>query len=124
MQQGPAGAVDQGGRIIELELPHVSFAQVKFDPLLRCADSSLREHRGRSVDPNDALARCLGDLDRDPSIPNRELDQWPVSIMGKPDVERDVSSDSLGPGRVPVRPGVVPVRHGPAAYAGSGRAST
>src|SRR5881394_1341403 len=32
--------------------------------------------------------------------------------MGKPDVERDVSSDASRPLRVSVRPAVVPARHG------------
>ncbi len=123
MQQRPAGAVDQGGRLIEFELPHVSFAQVELDSLLSCTDSSLREHRRRSVDPYDAPARCLSNRDRNAPVANGKLDQWPVSITGKRDVERDVSSDAHGPVPVSVRPGVVPARHSqqPTREAGAAR---
>src|SRR5689334_17646306 len=90
MQQRPAGAVDQGSRLLEFELPHVSFTQVELDPLLDSARSSLREHRPGRVDPDDTPARRLSNRDRDPPRANADLDQRPVSIAGKPDVERDV----------------------------------
>src|SRR5205085_10336340 len=48
---------------------------------------------------------------RNAPVANCKLDQWPVSITGKPDVERDVSSDAGGPVPVSVRPSVVPARH-------------
>ena len=113
MQQRPPGAVDQGRRFLDFKLPYVSFAQVELDSLLNCAHSSLREHRRRRVNPYDTPARCLSNRDRNAPGANCKLDQWPVSITGKPDVERDVSSDATHrPVRVSVRPGVVPARHG------------
>src|SRR5688572_26458588 len=57
-------------------------------------------------------ARCLSNRDRNTPGANCKLDQWPVSITGKPDVERDVTSDASGPVPVSVRQGVVPARHG------------
>src|ERR671924_557035 len=113
MQQRPPRAVDQGRRLLDLELPYVSFTQVELDSLLNCAHSSLREHRRRRVDPYYAPARCLSYRDRNAPGANRKLDQWPVSLTGKPDVERDVSCDVSGrPVPVSVRQGVVPARHG------------
>ena len=113
MQQRPAGAVDQGRRLLEFKLPYVSFTQVELDSLLNRAHSSLREHRRRRVNPYYTPARCLSNRDRNAPGANCKLDQWPVSITGKPDVERDVSSDASGrPVPVSVRQGVVPARHG------------
>ena len=112
MQQRPPRAVDQGRRLLDFKLPYVSFTQVELDSLLNCAHSSLREHRRRRVNPYYTPARCLSNRDRNAPVANCKLDQWPVSITGKPDVERDVSSDASGPVPVSVRPGVVPARHG------------
>src|ERR687896_1125259 len=112
MQQRPPGAVDQGRRFLGLKLPYVTFAQVELDSLLNRAHSSLREHRRRRVNPDHAPARSLSNRDRNAPGTNGKLDQWPVSITGKPDVERDVSSDAGRPIVVSVRPGVVPARHG------------
>ena len=94
MQQRPPGAVDQGRRLLDFKLPYVSFTQVELDSLLNCAHSSLREHRRRRVNPYYTPARCLSNRDRNAPVANCKLDQWPVSITGKPDVERDVSSDA------------------------------
>ena len=91
MQQGPARAVDQGRRFIELQFPYVSVAEVELDSRLGRTLSRLGEHARRRVDPEHTPARCLGDGDRDAPGPNRKLDQWPVGITGKPDIERDVS---------------------------------
>jgi len=112
MQQRPPRAVDQGRRLLDFKLPYVSFTQVELDSLLNCAHSSLREHRRRRVNPYYTPARCLSNRDRNAPVANCKLDQWPASITGKPDVERDVSSDASGPVPVSVRPGVVPARHG------------
>src|SRR3954451_23809455 len=112
MQQRPPGAVDQGRRLLDFELPYVSFTQVELDSLLNRAQSSLREHRRRRVDPYYAPARCPRHRDRNAPGANCKLDQWPVSITGKPDVERDVSTDAGGQVPVSVRPGVVKARHG------------
>ena len=113
MQQGSPRAVDQGRRLLDFKLPYVSFTQVELDSLLNCAHSSLREHRRRRVNPDYTPARCLSNWDRNTPGANSKLDQWPVSITGKPDVERDVSSDASGrPLPVSVRQGVVPARHG------------
>src|ERR671934_2681013 len=113
MQQRPPGAVDQGRRLLDFKLPYVSFAQVEVDSLLNCAHSSLREHRRRRVNPYYTPARCLSNRDCNAPGANCKLDQWPVSITGKPDVERDVGSDVSGrPVRVSVRQGLVPTRHG------------
>src|SRR5918999_1526084 len=112
MQQRPAGAVDQGRRFLDFKLPYVPFAQVEFDSLLNRAHSSLREHRPRRINPDHAPARSLSNRDRNASRTNGKLDQWPVSLTGKPDVERDVSSDASRPLVISVRPGVVPARHG------------
>ena len=97
MQQRPPRAVDQGRRLLDFKLPYVSFTQVELDSLLNCAHSSLREHRRRRVDPYYTPARCLSNRDRNAPGANCKLDQWPVSITGKPDVERDVSSDARRP---------------------------
>jgi hypothetical protein len=105
-------AVDQGRRFLEVELPYVSFTQVEVDARLNCAFSRLREHRGRSVDPDHAPARCSSNRDRNASCTNRKLDQGPVGIARKPDVERDVSSGAGRPLVVSIGPGVVPARHG------------
>jgi hypothetical protein len=94
MQQRPPRAVDQGRRLLDFKLPYVSFTQVELDSLLNRAHSSLREHRRRRVNPDHTPARCLSNRDRNAPGANRKLDQWPVSITGKPDVERDVSSDA------------------------------
>ena len=112
MQESPPGEVDQGRRLLDLELPYVSFTQVELDSRLDCAHSSLREHRRRRVDPHYTPARCLGNRDRNAPGANCKLDQSPVSITGKPHVERDVSSEAREPVPVSVRPGVVEARHG------------
>src|SRR6059058_2400912 len=112
MQQRPPGAVDQGRRLLDFKLPYISFAQVELDSLFNCARSSLLEHRRRRVNPDHRPARCLSNRDRNAPVANCKFDQWPVSITGKPDVERDVSSDASGPVPVSVSPGVVPTRHG------------
>jgi hypothetical protein len=115
MQQRAAGAVDQGRRFLDLEIPYVSFMQVELDSLLYCAHSSLREHRRRRVNPYYPPARCLSNRDRNAPGANCKLDQWPVTLTGKPDVKRDVSitgSEASCPVPVSVRPGVVPARHG------------
>src|SRR5919202_836213 len=112
MQQRPPRAVDQGRRFLDFKFPYVCYAQVEVDSLLERAHSSLLEHRRRRVNPDHTPARCLSNRDRHAPVTNRKLDQWPVSLTGKPDVERDVSSDASRPLRVSVRPGVVPARHG------------
>src|SRR3954470_17943994 len=111
MQQRPPRAVDQGRGLLDFELPYVSFTQVELDSLLNRAQSSLREHRRRRVDPYYAPARCPSNRDRNAPGAYRKLDQWPVSITGKPDVERDIG-DAGEPLPVSVSPGVVPARHG------------
>jgi hypothetical protein len=75
MQERPPSAVDQGRRLLDFELPYVSFAQVELDSLLNCAHSSLREHRRRSVNPYYSPARCLSNRDRNASVADRKLDQ-------------------------------------------------
>src|SRR5947208_171683 len=113
MQQRPPRAVDQGRRLLDFKLPYVSFTQVELDSLLNCAHSSLRDHRRRRVNPYYTPARCVSNRHRNAPGANCKLDQWPVSITGKPDVERDVSSDASGrPVPVSVRQDVVPARHG------------
>ena len=92
MKQRPRRAVDQGRRLLDLKLPYVSFTQVELDSRLRRAESSLREHRLRRVNPYNTPARCLSNRHRNAPGANCKLDHWPVSIAGKPDVERDVSS--------------------------------
>jgi hypothetical protein len=91
MQQRSPRAVDQGRRLVDFKLPYVSFTQVELDSLLNCAHPSLREHRRRRVNPYDTPARCVSNRDRNAPGANCKLDQWPVSITGKPHVERDVS---------------------------------
>src|SRR5436305_1274188 len=112
MQQRPPRAVDQGRRLVDFKLPYVSFTQVEVDSLLNCAHASLREHRRRRVDPYYTPARCLSNRDRNAPVANCKLDQWPVSITGQRDVERDVSSDAIRPLRVSIGPTLVPARHG------------
>jgi hypothetical protein len=92
MQQRPPGAVDQGRRLLELKLPYVSFTEVELDSFLDCAQSSLREHRRRRVDPYYLPPGCPSNGDRNAPGANRKLNQWPVSVTGKPNVEEDVSS--------------------------------
>src|SRR5919197_936413 len=123
MLQRPPRAVDQGRRLLDFKLPYVSFTQVELDSLLNCAHSSLREHRRRRINPYYTPARCLSNRDRNAPGANCKLDQWPVSINGKPDVERDVSSDASGPVPVSVRPGVVPARQATPIYAQTRRSA-
>jgi len=92
MQQRPAGAVDQGRRLLEFKFPDVTFAQVELDSLLNRAQPCLREHPPRRVNSDHKPARCQSDRDRNSPSANGKLDQWPVSLKGKPDVEGDVSS--------------------------------
>jgi hypothetical protein len=92
MQQRPAGAVDQGRGFLELKFPYVTFAQVELDSLLRRAQPCLGEHPPRRANPDHKPARCPGDGDRNSPGANGKLDQWPVSLKGKPDVERNVSA--------------------------------
>jgi hypothetical protein len=107
------GAVDQGGRLLELELADVSFAQFELDSLLGCAFPCLREHPRRRVDPDHTPARRLRNRDRNASGADRELDHRSVGVAGEPDVERDVgAADGRRPVVVAVGPGVVPARHG------------
>ena len=75
MQQRPPWAVDQGRRFIDFKLSYISFAQVKLDSLLVRAQSSLREHRRRRVNPDHTPARCLSNRDRNAPGTNRKLDQ-------------------------------------------------
>src|SRR6266850_5387211 len=117
MQQRPPGAVDQGRGFLEFKFPYVTFAQVELDPLLSRAQPCLREHPPRRVNPDHKPARCLSDRDRNSPGTNRKLDQWPVSLKGKPDVERNVSTDASRRLRVSVRPSVVPTRHRNTIYA-------
>jgi hypothetical protein len=117
MQQGPAGAVDQGRGFLEFKFPYVTFAQVELDSLLSRAQPCLREHPPRRVNPDHKPARCLSDRDRNSPGTNGKLDQWPVSLKGKPDVERNVSADASRRLRVSVRPSVVPTRHRNTIYA-------
>jgi len=112
MQQRPPRAVDHGRPFLEFKLSYVSFTQVELNPLFDCTESSLREHPRRRVNPDYTLARCLSDRDRNAPCPNGKLDQRPVSLGGKPNVERHVSMDGRRQVLVPIRPGVVPTRHG------------
>jgi hypothetical protein len=75
MQQRPPGAVDQGRRFVDFKLSYVTFAQVELDSLLSRAQSSLREHRRRRVNPDHTPARCLSNRDRNAPVTNRKLDQ-------------------------------------------------
>src|SRR5919202_3479777 len=90
MQQRAPTAVDQGRRFLDFKLAYVCCAQVELDSLLKRAHSSLLEHRRRRVNPDNTPARRLSNRDRNAPITNRELDQEPVSLTGKRDVERDV----------------------------------
>src|SRR5262245_43618135 len=116
MHQKPPGAVDQGRRFLDFKLPYVTFAQVEFDALLNRARSSLREPRPRRVNPDHPSARSLSNRDRNAPGTNGKLDQYPVSLTGKRDVERNISCDANRPLVVSVRPGVVPARHGAPIY--------
>ena len=80
-------------------------------PCFSRAQPCLREHPPRRVNPDHKPARCLSDRDRNSPGTNGKLDQWPVSLKGKPDVERNVSADATRRLRVSVRPSVVPTRH-------------
>src|SRR3954452_23008294 len=112
MQQRPPGAVDQGRRLLDFKVSYVSSTQVELDSLPERTHPSLREHLRRRVNACYTSARCLSNRDRNAPVANCELDEWPVCITGKPDVERDVTSDAGGPVSVSVRPAVVPARHG------------
>src|SRR3954452_18914829 len=111
MQQRPAGTVDQGRRLVDLEVGYVPFPEVDLDSLLGRVQPCLREHPRRRVDPDHGPARCLSDRDRDSPGTDGELDQWPVSLEGKSDVEGNVGPDARGAILVSVRPRVVPTRH-------------
>ena len=117
MQQRPPRAVDQGCRLLDFKLPYVSLMQVELNSLLNRAHSSLREHRRRRVNPCYTPARCLSNRDRNSPSTNGKLDQWPVSLKRKPDVERNVSANAGRRLRVSIRPSVVPTRHANTIYA-------
>src|SRR4051794_30654476 len=113
MQQRPPWAIDQCSRFVELELSYVSLAQVEVHSLLGRAQSSLREHSRRRVDPDDAPARCLRDRNRNAPGTDRKLDQWPVGLTRKTDVERNVTTTAASRRlRISICPRVVPARHG------------
>ena len=111
MQQRPAGAVDQGRGFLEFKFSYVTFAQVELDSLLSRAQPCLGEHPPRRVNPHHKPARCLSDGNRNSRGADGKLDQWPVSLKGKPDVERNVAAEAGRRLRVSVRPRVVPTRH-------------
>jgi len=77
---------------------------------------------GERVNPYYTPARCLSNRGRNAPVANCKLDQWPVSITGKPDLERDVSSEASGP-VVLVRPGVVEARRATPIYVQTRRRS-
>ena len=124
MQQRAAGAVDQGRGFLEFKLPYVTFAQVELDSLLSRPQPCLRDHAPRRVNPDHKLARCLSDRDRNSPGTNGKLDEWPVSLKGKPDVERNVSAGPVRRLRVSVRTGVVPTLHRQTIYVLGRRRST
>src|SRR3954454_18420552 len=73
VQQRPARAIDQGRRFINFEISYVSFTQVELDSLLGRAQSSLREHSRRRVDPDHTPARRLRDRNGNAAGTAREL---------------------------------------------------
>ena len=72
------------------------------------AGPGLLEHRRRGVDADDLLAGRLRDRDRDPPVPDRQLDQRPVRLAGQRDVEGDVGRHVRRPFLVAVRERLVP----------------
>ena len=100
-------AVDEPGRLVQLEVAHVAFAQLEVDAGRGDALARLREHRGRRVDAEHAPAGLARDRDRDAPVADRELDERPVGLAGELDVERDVLGHVRRPVVVDRREGVV-----------------
>ena len=84
------GAVDEAGRLIQLEVAHVGLAQLDVDTGPGDALACLREHRGRLVDSDHAAAGLAGDGDRDSPVADRQLDERPLALAGELDVEGNV----------------------------------
>ena len=90
VQQRAERAVDQRRRLVEGEVAHVALAQVELHARLGRTRAGLLEHRRRGVDADHPPAGRLRDRDRDPTVPDRQLDQRPVGLAGQLDVEGDV----------------------------------
>jgi hypothetical protein len=87
VQERAVGAVDQRGRLLEPELAHVAEPEVE---AVAARLASLREHRGRRVDPDHLPTDRLGHGDRDAAGAHRELDDRPVRLLRELEVEGDV----------------------------------
>ncbi len=81
VQQRAERDVDQGCRLVDLELPNIAEPQLEWQarrPLARDL-----EHRRRRVDPEHGLPCLADDLDRDSSAADHQLDDRPVRLAGE-----------------------------------------
>ena len=108
MQERSEWAIDQGRRLVEREFAHVSLVQVELHSRLGRTGASLVEHRWRRINAYDPLTSRSCDRDRDPPVPNRQLDKRPSCLDGEFSVEGNVGSHVSRPFLVAVREYLVP----------------
>ena len=111
MQERAERAVDERGRLVQLEVAHVALPEVERDACLGGAGAGVLQHPRRGVDPEDRPARRLRNGDRDAAVPDRELDERPVRGLRQSDIEGDVLRHVRRPLLVAVREALVPA-HG------------
>jgi hypothetical protein len=90
VKERPEGAVDEARWLIEFEIAHVALAQIECDHCLGGRRVGLRQHRRRGIDPDDGPTGRTCHRNRDATIADGELDEWPVDVGREADVERHV----------------------------------
>jgi hypothetical protein len=105
-------AVDERGRLVQRELPHVFLAQLQLDTRLGRAHPRQLEHRRRGVDPEQRPPDRLRDRNRHPPVPDPQLDHRPAGLARQLDVERHVLGHVRGPVVVDGRERVVRAHEG------------
>jgi len=90
VQERAIRTVDQARELIQLEIPHVSRAQIERDTCLGSRRAGLLEHRRRRVDADDGPARSASDGYRDSAVADSELHEWPVGFRSESDVKRNI----------------------------------
>jgi hypothetical protein len=97
VQERPVGAVDEARGLGELQIAHVSLAQVERHPGVGGRGAGLGEHGGRGVDPDDGATGGEGHGDGHPAAADGQLDQGPGRVDREADVERHVLRHRCGP---------------------------
>ena len=86
MEERAERAVDERGRLVELEVADVAEPEVE----VGVERPRLFEHRGRRVDADHGPPGGARDLGGDAARADGELDDRPVRLLRERDVERDV----------------------------------